>query len=470
MNNTSEMNSNDHNKGTGSDNHSVHENENNQEVIFEVSIESNRDPEITPLPFVKGLPVESFDMYLLPKSLVPWAKDVQYRLQCPADYIGVSIMIGLATSVGNKVTVQPKAQDHSWLVVPNLWGLLIGDPSSMKSPAMDVGLSHISQMEKAIIANSDPLENLRLMVKDSTIEKVQVLQSCNPAGLLYVKDEISSLFHKFDQPNSTDRQYLLEAFNGNSSYTVDRMSRETIFIEKNTLSLIGTIQPDLLKSFFLKSGSSNDGFIQRLQLAVWPDPVQMEYIDAPPDDAAVQQAWAIFTDLYQIPKKRLKFDPQAQTVFMDWYKQTIFKNQELSQQGLNELVSHLTKYRSLVPSIALLLQLAEDKDSTCIEAENLNKAIMWANYLISHAKRIYSIGDIPTSIAELLLEKRGQLNFNFTAGQIVQKGWKGLTNTEEIKKGIEVLINHCYLFQVENPNTKKGGRPSIKFRWNRNLE
>jgi hypothetical protein len=46
--------------------------------------------------------------------------------------------------------------------------------------------------------------------------------------------------------------------------------------------LIGTIQPDVLQDIFMSKGSSNDGFMQRLQLAVWPDPMKQEYIDEPP--------------------------------------------------------------------------------------------------------------------------------------------------------------------------------------------
>ena len=472
MNNASEMNSHDNNKGTGSDNQSVHENENAQGVISMISTQSSRDPEIIPLTSISGLPVDKFDFELLPQSLQAWAIDIQHRLQCPADYVGVGIMVGLAASIGNKVTVQPKSNDHSWKVVPNLWGLLIGSPSSMKSPAMDAALKHVSKIEEVLRQQLDLASLLkppRLIVRDTTIEKLQIIQGDNPAGILYVQDEISALFRKFEQPSSTDRQYLLEAFNGNSSYSVDRVSRGSVFIKKNTLSLIGTIQPDVLKSIFLSQTSSNDGFMQRLQLAVWPDPVKQEYIDSLPDEDANRLAWSIFTGLYQLKARNLKFCEQAQIVFVDWYKQTIQAIDELLKEGQVDLSSHVTKYRNLVPSLALIIELTEDSEASCITESSITKAVLWANYLITHAKRIYSIQDKSAVIAELLLDKRDRLKFGFSPSEVTQNSWGGLVKTEDIKQGIAVLERHNYLFKINKTTSSKGGRPSEKYRWNNTL-
>ena len=103
--NASEMNH--QNRDTRSDNQSVSENSHNRNLVaFQAKYS---DPEIISLSSATGLPVDQFEMQLLPDALQPWAMDMQYRLQCPPDYIGVSIMVGLATVVGNKVTVQPKA-------------------------------------------------------------------------------------------------------------------------------------------------------------------------------------------------------------------------------------------------------------------------------------------------------------------------------------------------------------------------
>lgn len=444
---------------------------------YNLSAQVTSDPEVAPLPELAALPVEEFDFTLLPSSLQPWGKDIQHRLQCPADYVGVAILISLATAVGNKVKIQPKAKDDSWTVVPNLWGLLIGYPSSMKSPAMDSALRHIGKMEEVlrdveVKTSKGTSFPKRIMVRDTTIEQLQVIQSDNPAGILYVQDEISALFRKFDQPSNNDRQYLLEAFNGNSSYSVDRVSRDRVFIEKNTLSLIGTIQPDVLQDIFMSKGSSNDGFMQRLQLAVWPDPVKQKYIDEPPNKDADFIAWTIFTGLYDLGDKVLCFCPKAQEVFTNWFKDSIKIIDELNKgEAQHNLVNHITKYRKMVPAVALLIELAESPDANEVVEESIVKAIRWANYLITHAKRIYGIQDKDTLIAQSIIEKRDKLvKQSFSPSEIVQKNWSGLNNTEDVKRGISVLVKNNYLIKLVGSTSKSGGRPSDRYRWNSQLK
>ena len=89
-------------------------------------------PDPVPLP-ANLLPVAPFDYEMLPENMRPWVKDVAERMQCPSDYVGVTVMAALGSLIGRKVAVRPKLEDD-WSVVPNVWGLLIGPPGIMKSP------------------------------------------------------------------------------------------------------------------------------------------------------------------------------------------------------------------------------------------------------------------------------------------------------------------------------------------------
>ena len=44
-------------------------------------------------------------------------------------------MVALATVVGRRVGIRPKRKDD-WLVVPNLWGGVVGRPGVLKTPAI----------------------------------------------------------------------------------------------------------------------------------------------------------------------------------------------------------------------------------------------------------------------------------------------------------------------------------------------
>ncbi len=41
----------------------------------------------------------------------------------------------LAAVTNRRAVIQPKAIDSGWTVVPNIWGMVIGEPGTMKTPA-----------------------------------------------------------------------------------------------------------------------------------------------------------------------------------------------------------------------------------------------------------------------------------------------------------------------------------------------
>jgi hypothetical protein len=103
-------------------------------------------PEPSPLPDALP-PVEPFEPRLLPEAFRPWIEDIAERMQCPPDFPAVSAMVALATVVGRRVGIRPKHLDD-WLVVPNLWGGVVGRPGLMKTPAIVEGVRPLWQLER----------------------------------------------------------------------------------------------------------------------------------------------------------------------------------------------------------------------------------------------------------------------------------------------------------------------------------
>jgi hypothetical protein len=91
------------------------------------------------------------------------------------------------------------------------------------------------------------------------------------------------------------------------------------------------------------------------------------------------------------------------------------------------LESHLSKYRSMVPSLALLCHLADGRIDHVSKAA-IERAIAWSGYLWSHAKRIYGMGIGETSPAKKLAAriKKGQLFDGFNARDVYNKNWSGV--------------------------------------------
>ena len=83
---------------------------------------------------------------LLPTALQEYVRDIAERTQCPPDFVGVALVVAVSTVVGRKFTIHPKQHDD-WMVVPNQWGVIIGRPSAMKTPALKQAMLPLRNLE-----------------------------------------------------------------------------------------------------------------------------------------------------------------------------------------------------------------------------------------------------------------------------------------------------------------------------------
>ncbi len=484
-------------------------------------------PDPDPLP--SDLPeVAQFTDKLLPESLRPWVMDIARRMQCPPDYPAVAAMVGLSSVIGRKVGIRPKARDDGFEVIPNLWGLLIGRPSELKSPAMAEALKPLKQLEaKARGQHEQDLQQhaidtqlaemrkdektkeargavkegknglardllrqaqeaipeqptrRRYIVNDATVEKLGELLNQNPTGLLLERDEISGFLRGLDREDrSNDRSFYLEAFNGRGGYTYDRIGRGTIDVPAVCLSIIGTIQPGKLIPYVgnaVHQGMGDDGLIQRFQLMVYPDSRKAwTYRDNFPEQEARRMAGEVFERLACMEPPAplegddvhfIRFDDEAQQLFIDWLTELERKIREPDIHPAIE--AHLAKYRSLAPSLALVIELA-DGDAEQVSAIAFRRAAAWCDYLESHARRVYGMATdtgITNARAILTKIKLGQLPRPFKQRDIQRKDWSGLTSAEAIRDALSNLEDYGWIQPITSRRAT-GGRPSTEYHVN----
>jgi hypothetical protein len=73
-------------------------------------------PEPKPLP--SGLmPVQAFDLELLPKAIAPWVADIAERMQCPLDFVGIPATVALGSVLGRRIGVRPQRRTD-WFETP----------------------------------------------------------------------------------------------------------------------------------------------------------------------------------------------------------------------------------------------------------------------------------------------------------------------------------------------------------------
>ena len=487
------------------------------------AIVANFDDWPEPMPLPDALPsVVAFDFDLLPDALRPWVQDIAERVQCPPDFPAVGAMIALAAVVGRKIGIRPKRQDD-WLEVPNLWGAIIGRPGVMKSPALRESMRPLKRLEvqaherfesekadwqqkqelhklrreaeranivKALkggkeispdalaggLAEDEP-QCRRYIVNDCSVEALGVILQGNPNGTLAYRDELIGLLKSLDKEgNEGARGFFLSAWSGSDSYTFDRIGRGlNMRIDACCLSLLGSIQPSVIGGYLRQavSGSGGDGLLSRFQLLVWPD-VSSEWrdVDRWPELQARTTANKTFDRLDTLDPQAisekiedggipyLRFDDAAQEIFSNW--RAGLESRLRSGEDHAAVEAHLAKYRKLVPALALLSHLA-DHTGGAVGDVALLKALAWAEYLESHARRAYaSVTQAEAESARALLNRirRGEVTDPFTRRDVYLKHWACLSKPEEALEATRLL---CDLDWLREERQETGGAPKTLY-------
>ena len=243
----------------------------------------------------------------------PWADWLRTAAEvkgAPVDFVALALLSTASAIIGNTRWAVPW---DGWIEPPVIWGMLIGDPSSGKSPALDALLDPVKQIDNALSAeylnnrqdwaDKDEVAKLvlaewkkdakaaiaegeeppekpkeadagappvrdRIRITDTTTEKAAVLMADGWRGLLLSRDELSGWLGSMDRYNGGgDRPFWLESFGGRS-FTVDRKnSPEPIMVDHLSIAILGGTQPDKLDSLLLHS--DDDGLLARF-LTVFP--------------------------------------------------------------------------------------------------------------------------------------------------------------------------------------------------------
>lgn len=311
-----------------------------------------KSPWPDPRPIVSDLPpAPVFDANaLLPRQLAEFVNDEADRMCAAPDYVAATLMVALGSVIGTKCAVKPKRRDD-WIVTPNLYGGVVGDPSAKKSPTIGTVMRFMDRLEakevellaervkayeaelaafeahesaiktsmkkaasgkpdrdKMLAAQNDltQLEKpeeprpRRFKSNDATVEKLGDILSHNPHGLLVFRDELMGLLASWEKEGREgDKAFYLEGWNGTGSFSIDRIGRGSQFINTLCLSVFGGIQPDLLERYLggIVNSMDNDGRIQRFQVLVYPEQPTWAWRDRYPVKGAREAVRDLFDRL-----------------------------------------------------------------------------------------------------------------------------------------------------------------------------
>ncbi|MEL7361734.1 MAG: YfjI family protein [Bacteroidota bacterium] len=320
-----------------------------------------------------------------------------------------------------------------------------------------------------------PPTRTEYVVYDATPEALVETARDNPAGFLHLRDELAGLLARLSAPTAGEERALyLATWNGDQPFAQKRIGRGYVAVEALCQSLLGGIQPGKLTGLIagaMRGGMDDDGLLQRFQLMVQPDlPGDFVLVDAWPDGEAKREAYALVARLLHLDAQALgaeqdfgfggepdgvpflRFSAEAQAVFNVWL--TTLEHRLRAGTLHPAIESHLSKYRSLVPSLALLLHLAGGQPGPVSHAA-LARALVWAEYLEAHALRVYGLAASPTDSGARQLARRlleGDLPERFTVRDLYRKGWSGLASKADAQAASDVLVELDWL--RAGPETK----------------
>ena len=465
----------------------------------------------TDLPPAPALPLRD----VLGERLAEWIEQAAESKGAPADYVFAALLAAVGTTIGN---TRWALVWQGWTEPPIIWTMCIGLPSAGKSPAIDAAIQPLRKAErplreeakkkladwtekaevakikeqawkeatkKAIQADETPPEKPdgcdvgppphvpRLVVNDGTIERLGAILSRQPRGTLQMRDELAGWLEGMQRyaGGGTDRPFWLEAFGGRG-FTVERMGREPLTIDRLSIGVLGGIQPDRLKTLLFKS--DDDGLLARF-LPIWPDPAPLRRPQAWADEFLMETALKRLLTLEmgadENDDERPHFIPLTDGArdLMDEMRLTV-REWENGAEGL--MLSFLGKLPGLTARLSLVLTFLDwategDEPPTFISQAAFGRAAhLVEEYFLPMARRAYADAATPKPERAArrlvgIIRKKGWQKF--TSREVMKLDSAGLGTKADLDPALSMLEEGDCIRPIEQPASPQGGRPTRLF-------
>jgi hypothetical protein len=453
-----------------------------------------------------------------------WTDAAAASASAPVDYVAVSLLAVMSSVIGNSRWVSPW---DGWTEPTILWTALIGNPSSGKSPGIDVVLALVRELEgdmaqdfpdrlakwetdfltakahratwESVVKDAcekgwpspqrpdkaaepeRPVQD-RIVVTDATIESLARLLSQHSRGLLYYRDELSGWLESFDRySNGGDRAFWIEAFGGRS-YTVDRLKNDNpLRVPYLSISVVGGIQPDKLNKLLMTG--DDDGLASRLLMS-WPRPVPPKRPTMLPDNStalrAVRRLHALemCVDDDDNPNPTIvMLAPDAVDLLCDWR----IRNAQEQEWASGLFLSHLGKMAGMTLRLSLIIEYLDwsllpegTPEPDCVSASTYRKAMRLVDeYFLPMAERAYGDAGLPKAqkqvvmLAREIMKRRPEM---INVRNVVRE-WKipGLKEAQLVSAACKELVDANWLDPAPTRTGDRQGQNRKDFKVNPKL-
>jgi hypothetical protein len=350
----------------------------------------------------------SFPTDALPGALRQLVVEGAQALDAPAEFIGVPALVFAAGCIGSTRCIELKRGFRQY---PVLYAAIVGLPSSGKSPGLSLARQPLDRLQRDAVARyeaehvayqavvdsatqGDPLGKPALehfYTTDPTVEALAMMLTTSP-GVVNTRDELVSWVKSMDAyrgGKGGDRQRWLSAWS-DEPWKVDRKGGDPIYIPHPAISVIGGMQPDVLRELRHEAGA-RDGFIERLLWAA-PEAKMPGWTEETVAEQTIQEVYTQFAALRDGATGAdepaiITLSPDAKARFVAWYEANM--RQVAGATGLVQgIYAKLPQQLARLALVLHCLTWGGLAPTRMVTPETMEGAIALVEYFRAHAHRV----------------------------------------------------------------------------------
>jgi len=445
------------------------------------------------VPFQRRTPtVERFRAFptdALPEPIRGLVVGGAKSIGCDATMIALPLITGLASAIGATRRIRLK---KGWCEPAVLWTSIVAESGSHKTPAQELALRPLRQLQAFRLEEYPQLEDQylrnmllydtdvrawkskgrskgeappekpnepsvpRYLVNDVTLEALAEQLSKNPRGLLCDCDELAGWLGSFDQyrgGKGADVSKWLSMHRA-EPLLIDRKTGpvKNLFIKHAAVSVTGGIQPTTLRRA-LGNKHFENGLAARMLLAA-PPKNRKVWNTACVDENVTRQVEKIYARLLALSfgtddndspaPVDLPLTIEGQRVWVDFYD----VHAQLQYEATGNYASALAKIEAVAARLALIVHFsrwaADDpslESPDVVDAASMSSGVTMAQWFTYEARRVYAVlseTDEDRDQRRLIewIERRGG---SVTARE-VQQGHRQYSTAEEANAALDQLV------------------------------
>jgi len=393
-----------------------------------------------------------FPLDVFPPTIQQFINQLNISLNYSVDYLSAAIMSTYATLNGNKHKLRVK---NGWDAPSIFWFAIVGEPGTMKThpiktifkpltnidvrskAAYDLEMVEYNRLDEKTRQKETKPKFKQVLISDSTLEALHMVHGINKRGICFYKDELVGFLNDMNRyRKGSDEQFWLESFN-NSTYIVNRVTKEPLLIEDTNINIIGTIQPDILNGIISAHGANGltDRFLYTSnETNIYP--ISLNDINPMWLTKWNEMVMEVTNHFQYIDSKDtvyLGLTKEALDIFLMIDKQIC--EAQMSDSVTFQMKNYLNKMKTYAPRFALLMNLidfhAYGEIGNITEGQMI-RASRIIEYFIQSANFVFNNVEKDTEISEVSRKLDGKTKTEKII-ELHKKGFKQVDISKKLK-------------------------------------